>query len=220
MRSPGRFLSRYGARGSSCLANWNAPRPRGRNSRDCALLGWPPSRGSPSTISSACGCRLRGTQSSAMPSLGKASGLFALGPLYVIPAILLNRYRVALRGEAVVPGLLLLTRRSAVGLVASLGILAVVSVAASRFRPSDATVRERVGQLAPVISDVALRYQIDPRLLAAIVYVTEREQNEPFRDVLERLAMSTFLIDAESHIISHGPSISPSDLRKSSRQRP
>jgi hypothetical protein len=106
------------------------------------------------------------------------------------------------------------------GLVASLGILAVVSVAASRFRPSDATVRERVGQLAPVISDVALRYQIDPRLLAAIVYVTEREQNEPFRDVLERLAMSTFLIDAESHIISHGPSISPSDLRKSSRQRP
>ncbi len=74
------------------------------------------------------------------------------------------------------------------------------NIAASRFRPSDATVRERVGQLAPVISDVALRYQIDPRLLAAIVYVTEREQHEPFRDVLERLAMSTFLIDAESHM--------------------
>jgi hypothetical protein len=52
---------------------------------------------------------------------------------------------------------------------------------------------------------VAIRYDVDPALLAAIVYVTEREQLEPFRDQLEpfrdqleRFATTAFLTDAAS----------------------
>jgi hypothetical protein len=126
--------------------------------------------------------------------------LFAFSPLYVIPAVLLNQYRLRLQGAALAPGLLLLNKRSAARVVGSLGVLAIATIAASWFHPSHDATRARIEQLAHVIAGVAERYDIDPRLLAAIVYVTEREQHVPFRDGLERLAMTTFLVDAGSHM--------------------
>ena len=133
------------------------------------------------------------------PWWGSVWLLFALAPLYAIPAVLLHTYRTRLmRADARVQ-FLLLPRRPAVRLAIGASVLALISLGLSMVRSPDAHARARVGELAPVILETASRYQVDPHLLAALVYVTGREQSEPFRDHFERLVTTTFLVDAESH---------------------
>jgi hypothetical protein len=124
--------------------------------------------------------------------------LLAFAPLYLIPAVLLDGYRARLAAADSNPGFLLPSRKTSYRLAASMCVLALLTIAVSAFRPSDAATRRRIGQLAPAIANAAIRYDVDPALLAAIVYVTEREQLEPFRDHLERFATTAFLMDAAS----------------------
>jgi hypothetical protein len=129
----------------------------------------------------------------------------AFAPLYAIPAVLLNRYRVQLTRTLGAPGFLLLSRHSARRVAFATGALALAALAVSVYRPSDASARARIDGLAPVIAEAASRYQIDPGLLAAIVYVTEREQNTPFRDELESLASAVFLLDEHGDLLLSKP---------------
>lgn len=50
------------------------------------------------------------------------------------------------------------------------------------------------------ITTSAEEYGIEPRMLAALVYVTHREHSNPFRLTLEEMAMGARLRDANSHI--------------------
>jgi hypothetical protein len=127
--------------------------------------------------------------------------LCAFGALYVIPVFLLERYRRQLAQPTGVAGFLRLSRPSARRVAVAMAAVAVLTIVASIYRPSDAATRARIAALTPVFADAARRYAVDPRLLAAIVYVTQREQHEPFRDAIERLAMTTFLVDSESHLL-------------------
>ena len=124
--------------------------------------------------------------------------LVAFGPLYVIPAWLLNDYRSRLTAAGATAGFLLLSRRVAYRLAVIVGGLVLFTLAASAYRRSDAATRARIEQLTPAIQESAARYGVDPALIAAIVYVTEREQFEPFRDALERFATTAFLMDEQS----------------------
>ncbi len=137
--------------------------------------------------------------------VGRAWLLLAFAPLYAIPAVLLNRYRVQLTRTRGTPGFLFLSRQSARRVAFATGALALAALAVSVYRPSDASARARIDQLAPIIAEAASRYQVDPRLLAAIVYVTEREQNKPFRDELESLASAAFLLDESGHLMLSKP---------------
>jgi hypothetical protein len=139
------------------------------------------------------------------PGWGSAWLLLAFAPLYVIPAVLLNRYRLQLTRTQGALGFLLLSRQSARRVAFTMGVLALAILTVSLYRPSDASARARISQLAPVIAEAASRYQIDPLLLAAIVYVTEREQNKPFRDEFESLASAAFLLDDGGHLLLSKP---------------
>jgi hypothetical protein len=120
--------------------------------------------------------------------------LIAFAPLYLIPAFLLNGYRVRLAQDTTGIRFLLLSRPAARRLALTLATIVVFFLSASIFRGSDARARRRVEQLTPAIELAAARYSVDPKLLAAIVYVSEREVG-PFRDELERFASSAFTLD-------------------------
>jgi hypothetical protein len=126
--------------------------------------------------------------------------LCAFGAMYALPAVLLNQYRLRLLTAAPDSGLLIFGRRPALRIAAAFLTLVIAGIAGSWLRPSHDATRDRIEKLAPVFVSISQRYGVDPRLLAAIVYVTEREQHEPFRDKLERMAMTTFLVDSGSHM--------------------
>jgi hypothetical protein len=123
--------------------------------------------------------------------------LIAMGPLYVIPFLMLSRFRARLAEDGTHADFLLMPRRTTSRLAVALATITLVTVAASMFRPSDAAARARVDRLAPAIQQAAARYRVDPTLVAAIVYVSKREVG-PFRDQLERFATTMFLFDANS----------------------
>ena len=92
-------------------------------------------------------------------------------------------------------GLFLLSGRAArIAVAAALG-LAIVTVGAASYRRSDASVRALVRTHRHAIQAAASQYEVDPRLIAAIVYVTHRDQLSPFRDSLERLFISAWMLD-------------------------
>jgi hypothetical protein len=123
--------------------------------------------------------------------------LFTMAPLYVIPFLMLSRFRARLAEDGTHADFLLMPRRATSRLAVALATITLVTVAASMFRPSDAAARARVDRLAPAIQEAAARYRVDPTLVAAIVYVSKREVG-PFRDQLERFATTVFLFDANS----------------------
>jgi hypothetical protein len=118
-------------------------------------------------------------------------------PLYLIPAVLLWDYirqtstrspqaAATPRGLFLLPG-----RASRVAGVGLMGI-ALVTVAVAANRQSDSTVRRLVNDHQVVIRAAGTRYEVDPRLIASIVYVTHRDQLSPFRDTLERLVIAAW----------------------------
>ncbi len=140
------------------------------------------------------------TQWSKAPLLTFLLNVLRLCPLYLIPAVLLWDY---LRSTATSAGqagetagqrlgFFLLPNRAARGAVATVVGVALVTFALAAHRRSEARVRELVRDHRASIRAAATRYDVDPRLIASIVYVTHRDQLSPFRDALERFFISAW----------------------------
>lgn len=119
-----------------------------------------------------------------------------LCPLYLIPALLLGDYLHASlsatsqnkEGEKPASGgFFLLSSRAARWAVVGVAGFAMITLASAAYRRSESNVRRLIGNHRPAIHAAAERYNVDPRLIASIVFVTHREQLSPFRDALERL---------------------------------
>jgi hypothetical protein len=121
-----------------------------------------------------------------------------IGPLYLIPMLMLNQYRTRLATTDRAADFLLLRREVSSPLASAFAAIALVTVALSMYRPSEAAARTRVDRLRPAIEDAGVRYRVDPAILAALVYVSERDVG-PFRDRLERFAATLFLFDDRGH---------------------
>lgn len=129
-----------------------------------------------------------------------ALNVLRLCPLYLIPAVLLWDY---LRSTAAPSehrassrhSLFLLPDRAARIAVAGVVGVALVTFALAAHRRSDAAVRKLVTDHRESIRAAAARYDVDARLIASIVYVTHRDQLSPFRDALERLAISAWAMN-------------------------
>ncbi len=117
-----------------------------------------------------------------------------LCPLYLIPVVVLWGYlQSAFRLEAEDwQRLFLLNGRPArvsVGVVAGLALITVLVAAQRR---SDSAARAIVSGHRNSIRAAAVNYDVDPRLVASIVYVTHRDQLSPFRGALERLVITVW----------------------------
>jgi hypothetical protein len=119
-----------------------------------------------------------------------------LSPFYLIPLVLLLDYlRVTLAAESLqATGLSLLGNRPARRLAFGLAAVAGVTVVAGLVRSSDRAARGLVQQHREAIAAAAARHDVDPTLVAAIVYVTHRDQLSPFRDALERTAVGMWTL--------------------------
>lgn len=126
--------------------------------------------------------------------------LIAFAPLYVIPALMLNTYRLRfMRQHPSSTEFLLVDRWTVRRTATALAAAVVIIIGLSLYNRPENSARDRVLQLGPAIDQAAARYQVDPQLLAAIVYVSAREVG-PFRDQLERFASAVFLEDAASQL--------------------
>jgi hypothetical protein len=139
-------------------------------------------------------------QGEALLMLASASMVVRTAPFYLIPLVLLWPYLSAAWRPQAPSGdgrleLLLLPGRAARMVMAGGLLLAVVTTAAAMHRRSEATVRALVGAQRDAIRDAATQYDVDARLIAAIVYVTHRDQLAPFRDELERLVVRSWAED-------------------------
>lgn len=134
-----------------------------------------------------------------------------LCPLYLMPAVLLCDYLRATTGQTTdqPKGFFLLSHRASRFAVAGVIGISLVTFALAAQRRSDANVRKLVSQHAAAIQSAAARYDVDPRLMAAIVYVTHREQLSPFRDNIERLLTSAWASRVDSsNVLNHALDIS------------
>lgn len=142
-----------------------------------------------------------------------------LCPLYLMPAVLLCDYLRATTGQTTEPatdqatdqpqGFFLLAHRASRLAVAGVIGISLVTFALAAQRRSDANVRKLVSKHAAAIQSAAARYDVDPRLMAAIVYVTHREQLSPFRDNIERLLTSAWASRVDSsNVLNHALDIS------------
>lgn len=132
-------------------------------------------------------------------------------PLYLIPALLLCDYLRAITKQTTDQrrGFFLLTNRASRFAVAGIMGISLVTFALAAHRRSEANVRRLVSQHAAAIQVAAARYDTDPRLIAAIVYVTHREQLSPLRDNLERLFISAWVARTDSsNMLNHAVDIS------------
>ncbi len=128
-----------------------------------------------------------------------ALALYALRlcPLYLIPAVLLWDYIRSTstpfwQDSGKRHSLFLLPNRASRIAVATVGGIVLVTIALAAHRRSEASVRKLVSDHRESIRAAATRYDVDPRLIASIVYVTHRDQLSPFRDALERLIISAW----------------------------
>ena len=124
----------------------------------------------------------------------------ALAPLYLIPVVLIADF---LRTESETPGaasrffLLRGTPARIMGL--AVGTLAILSFVVAIWRPSDEAARRTTLAHHDAIVAAASEYGVDPAVVAAIAYVTQRYQITPFRGTIERLAMAIWLWDPQSN---------------------
>ncbi len=118
--------------------------------------------------------------------MGLVLNVLRLCPLYLIPVFLLWDYLNSQNA------LFLLPDRAARAAVACVAIVALVTLFLTVHRRSDATVRKLVSDHREPIRAAAKRYDVDPKLIASIVYVTHRDQLSPFRGALERLVITAW----------------------------
>jgi hypothetical protein len=120
-----------------------------------------------------------------------------LCPLYLIPAVLLWDYIRSTstpdwQASGKRPGLFLMANRASRVAVAIVVGVMLITFALAAHRRSEASVRKLVSNHRESIRAAATRYDVDPRLIASIVYVTHRDQLSPLRDALERLIISAW----------------------------
>jgi hypothetical protein len=139
-----------------------------------------------------------GPDSRAAMKLG--SIVLRVSTLYLIPLILLWQHvwdawhaRPALAGPRT--SLFLVPSRASRAAVATVLALAIVTTASALHKRSDASVRTLVSKHRELIRAAARQYDVDPRLIGAIVYVTHRDQLAPFRDEVERIVMAAWAED-------------------------
>ncbi|MBM3788026.1 MAG: hypothetical protein FJW30_27080 [Acidobacteria bacterium] len=131
--------------------------------------------------------------------------LFLLSPMYLIPGVLIYDY---LRECAKAPGgqpaagFLLLTDRASRGAIAAAAVVGVLTFAFAMQRRTEDEVRGLVNQHRAAIRAAAIRYDTDPRLIAALVYVTHRDQLSPFRDSLERIFGTAWTIGLPDRVMN------------------
>ena len=119
--------------------------------------------------------------------------LLRLSPLYLVPLVLLVDYLGASRERndeetRTWQALFVLPTWSARLVVGLVAVAAVSSAALTLHRRSETSVRSLVASHHASIDAAAARYDVDPRLLAALVYVAHRDEVSPFRETLERVA--------------------------------
>ncbi len=115
--------------------------------------------------------------------------------LYAIPVVAaLRLLRLAAREETWRggEGFYLLSPRLAL----ASGALAVLTVVLFHLPATERTAERRVLAHRAAILDAADRFQLDPRLIAAILHVITQEHSAPLARQLERVAMGVWLQDA------------------------
>jgi hypothetical protein len=132
-----------------------------------------------------------------MSAFAFALNVLRICPLYFIPAVLLwdHLRSLARPSEEASAGrdrLFLLPDRTARIAVAGVAGVALVTITLAAHRRSDASVRTLVSEHRDSIRAAAARYDVDPRLIASIVYVTHRDDLSPFRGALERFLISAW----------------------------
>jgi hypothetical protein len=123
--------------------------------------------------------------------------LLRVCPLYLIPAVLLWDHLLSMStpsGQSIGKRhpLFLLPDSAARIAVAGVAVVALVTVGLAAHRQSDASVRRLVSDHRESIRVAAARHDVDPRLIASIVYVTHRDQLSPFRGALERILINAW----------------------------
>ncbi|MEO8504380.1 MAG: hypothetical protein ABI609_10830 [Acidobacteriota bacterium] len=126
------------------------------------------------------------------------SSLCNMAALYAIPAVLLLRLlRLATKdswgeGEA----FFVLSPRLAM----TSGPIVVLTLVLWYLPTPTSSVERRVLADRPVIREASERHQLDPRLLASILYVIERDHSTTLARQLERTAMGAWLTDTTDHV--------------------
>lgn len=119
--------------------------------------------------------------------------LLLAAPLYAVPllaaAVAFARADECVRGSGLTP------------VLAAVGAVLVASALLSLWRPSAAATRARVLMHRAAIETAASHHHLDPKLLAAIVYVTHREHATLLREAVERTVTSAWLSDPKSHLL-------------------
>lgn len=165
---------------------------------------WPAPRALARALLAACmamilglaGRDLLASWSNAELQLSSPLVLFLTAPLYAVP-LLAAAVPFARADERVRP-------RVSARVLAVVGVVLVALALLSLWRPPADATRARVLAHRAAIETAANRHHLDPKLLAAIVYVTHREHATPFRDAVERTISSAWLSDPTSHMLISG----------------
>ncbi len=137
-----------------------------------------------------------------IPDAGYWSGphlllaILAMGPMYLIPGVLILDYwrEAANPSGAPSPAFFLFPGHTSRAVIAVAMGVSILTFAFAVQRRTESDVRDMVnGYRAPILA-AATRYESDPRLIAAIVYVTHRDQLSPFRDSIERIFSTAWTI--------------------------
>ncbi|MBM3754446.1 MAG: hypothetical protein FJW38_10760 [Acidobacteria bacterium] len=131
--------------------------------------------------------------------------IFLFGPMYLIPGVLLYGY---LCDSAKTSEFLLLTTRTSRAAIAAAVAVAVLTTALAMQRRGDDEVKRIVFSQSATIRTAAARYDTDPRLIAAIVYVTHRDQLSPLRESVERVASTAWGIGLADRTVNQALDLS------------
>jgi hypothetical protein len=128
--------------------------------------------------------------------------------LYAVPIVRALTWMRILKSDAAevaVPGVFLLPRRMAFAARIAIASLVVATVVSSAPRWSDRHAAAVVNAHHDTIVAVGHRYGVDPRTVAAIMWVTQRDQLSPLRDALERMTMAAWQWDDTSDYLLGTP---------------
>lgn len=122
--------------------------------------------------------------------------MFVISPMYLIPVVLLYDYlrEASKTSDGSTPGFFLFTTRASRAAISAAVGVSIITLTFATQRRTDNEVRGLVNQHRAAIHSAAARYDTDPRLIAAIVYVTHRDQLSPFRDSIERILSTAWTV--------------------------